>query len=133
MGFGLYDKEVINILRKFNEPEPYLRGIIADINFKVKKVKYTHKKRLVGKTKNNIISLVNLGLVAFTSYSKFPLRIISIFAFLFAPEGTSKHLFVMWVQVWVICCSRRVPPCNFNDLGTHFGDLLSPEGASKEF
>ena len=50
MGFGLYDKEVINILRKFNEPEPYLRGIIADINFKVKKVKYTHKKRLVGKT-----------------------------------------------------------------------------------
>ena len=84
MGFGLYDKEVINILRKFNEPEPYLRGIIADINFKVKKVKYTHKKRLVGKTKNNIISLVNLGLVAFTSYSKFPLRIISIFAFLFA-------------------------------------------------
>ncbi len=84
MGFGLYDKEVIKILKQFNEPEPYLRGIIADINIKVKKVSYTHKKRLVGKTKNNIISLIDLGLVAFTSYSKFPLRIISIFAFLFA-------------------------------------------------
>ncbi len=84
MGFGLYDKEVIKILKRFNEPEPYLRGIIADINIKVKKVSYTHKKRLVGKTKNNIISLIDLGLVAFTSYSKFPLRIISIFAFLFA-------------------------------------------------
>lgn len=84
MGFGLYDKEVISILKKFNEPEPYLRGIIADINFKVKKIEYTSQKRTVGKTKNNIVSLIDLGLVAFTAYSKFPLRMISMFAFLFA-------------------------------------------------
>ena len=83
MGFGLYDRKVINILKKFNEPEPYLRGIIADINLKVKKIHYTHQQRTVGKTKNSIISLVDLALVAFTAYSKFPLRIISIFAFMF--------------------------------------------------
>ena len=84
MGFGLYDRKVINILKKFNEPEPYLRGIIADINLKVKKIHYTHQQRTVGKTKNSIISLVDLALVAFTAYSKFPLRIISIFAFMFS-------------------------------------------------
>ena len=84
MGFGLYDRKVLNIFKKFNEPEPYLRGIIADINFKVKKVNYTHKERIVGKTKNSIISLIDLALVAFTAYSKFPLRIISIFAFIFS-------------------------------------------------
>ena len=84
MGFGLYDRKVLNIFKKFNEPEPYLRGIIADINFKVKKVNYTHKERTVGKTKNSIISLIDLALVAFTAYSKFPLRIISIFAFIFS-------------------------------------------------
>lgn len=84
MGFGLYDRSVINILKKFDEPEPYLRGIIADINYKVKKVYYTHQKRVKGKTKNNFITLIDLALVAFTSYSKFPLRIISIFAFIFS-------------------------------------------------
>lgn len=84
MGFGLYDKAVINILKKFNEPEPYLRGIIADINYKVKKVEYTHGVRTDGKTKNSIVSLIDLALVAFTAYSKFPLRIISTFAFIFA-------------------------------------------------
>lgn len=84
MGFGLYDKSVLNILKKFNEPEPYLRGIIADINLKVKKVYYTHQKRSADKTKNNFMSLIDLGLTAFTSYSKFPLRIISLFAFFFS-------------------------------------------------
>ena len=84
MGFGLYDKSVLNILRKFNEPEPYLRGIIADINLKVKKIYYTHQKRFANKTKNNFMSLIDLGLTAFTAYSKFPLRIISLFAFFFS-------------------------------------------------
>lgn len=84
MGFGLYDKEVLNIFKKFNEPDPYLRGIVADINLKVKKIHYTHRNRTVGKTKNNIISLIDLALIAFTSYSKFPLRIISFFAFIFS-------------------------------------------------
>ena len=84
MGFGLYDKQVIELLKEFNEPNLYLRGVISDINLKVKKIEYTHQIRSHGETKNNYLSLIDLGLVAFTAYSKFPIRFITIFSFLFA-------------------------------------------------
>ena len=84
MGFGLYDKQVIELLKEFNEPNLYLRGVISDINLKVKKIEYTHQIRSHGETKNNYLSLIDLGLVAFTAYSKFPIRFITIFSFFFA-------------------------------------------------
>ena len=84
MGFGLYDKQVIELLKDFNEPNPYLRGVISDINLKVKKIEYTHQIRSHGETKNDYLSLIDLGLVAFTAYSKFPIRFITIFSFFFS-------------------------------------------------
>ena len=84
MGFGLYDKQVIELLKDFNEPNLYLRGVISDINLKVKKIEYTHQIRSHGETKNNYLSLIDLGLVAFTAYSKFPIRFITIFSFFFS-------------------------------------------------
>ena len=95
MGFGLYDKDVLKKLKYFNDPEPYLRGIIADINLKVKKVEYTHLKRISGKTKNDITSLIDMGLTSFTAYSKSPLRLITIFAFFFAAISFSIGFFYL--------------------------------------
>ena len=102
MGFGLYDKKVINLLKEFNEPEPYLRGIIADINLKVKKIEYTVQNRSHGKTKNNYLSLMDLGLTAFTSYSKFPIRFITIFSFIFAVISlfTGVFYFIYKILYW---------------------------------
>ena len=102
MGFGLYDKKVINLLKEFNEPEPYLRGIIADINLKVKKIEYTVQNRSHGKTKNNYLSLMDLGLTAFTSYSKFPIRLITIFSFIFAVISllTGVFYFIYKILYW---------------------------------
>ena len=84
MGYGLYDKKVINLFKSFKDPEPYFRGIIAEINLKVKKINYTHKVRKTGNSKNNILTLFFLALTAFTSYSKFPLRLIVFFALTFS-------------------------------------------------
>jgi len=102
MGFGLYDKKVINLLKEFNEPEPYLRGIIADINLKVKKIEYTVQNRSHGKTKNNYLSLMDLGLTAFTSYTKFPIRLITIFSFIFAVISllTGVFYFIYKILYW---------------------------------
>ena len=95
MGFGLYDKDVLIKLKHFNDPEPYLRGIVADINLKVKKVEYTHLKRVNGKTKNSVTSLIDMGLIGFTAYSKSPLRLITIFAFLFSLISFSIGIFYL--------------------------------------
>ena len=95
MGFGLYDKDVLIKLKHFNDPEPYSRGIVADINLKVKKVEYTHLKRVNGKTKNSVTSLIDMGLIGFTAYSKSPLRLITIFAFLFSLISFSIGIFYL--------------------------------------
>ena len=33
-GFGLYDRQVVEILRELQDPYPYFRGLIADIGFR---------------------------------------------------------------------------------------------------
>ena len=99
MGFGLYDRKVIEIFKQFNTPEPYLRGIVADISLKVKKVHYTHEVRKSGKTKNDLYTLLDLASTAFTSYTKTPLRIISIFAFIFSIISFSIGIFYTMYKI----------------------------------
>ncbi|MCH9634295.1 MAG: putative glycosyltransferase [Chlamydiae bacterium] len=81
LGFGLYDKKIIAILRKFDDPYPYFRGMIAEIGFKIKKVSYTQQKRKFGKTKNNFYSLYDIGILGLTSYSKVLMRLATFIGF----------------------------------------------------
>ena len=80
-GFGLYDKKVIDILRKLNDPYPYFRGLIAEIGFPIAEIPYVQPKRLHGKTKNNFYTLYDIALLGVTSNSKVPLRIMSLSGF----------------------------------------------------
>ena len=84
MGYGLYDKKIINILKQIDDPYPYLRGIIAEIGFKKKEILYTQNKRNKGKTKNNFYSLYDIAMLGFVNYSKIPLRIAVFIGFLTA-------------------------------------------------
>tara|TARA_Y100000310_G_scaffold342034_1_gene443438 strand:- start:11371 stop:12327 length:957 start_codon:yes stop_codon:yes gene_type:complete len=82
MGFGLYDKKVINILRELDDPYPYLRGLICEIGFKVAKVPYLQKSRQRGITKNNFYTLYDMAMLGVTNHSKVPLRLATMFGFL---------------------------------------------------
>lgn len=74
-GFGLYDKEIINILRVYDDPYPYFRGMIADVGFDIAEIPYHQPKRKRGLTKNNFYTLYDIGMLGITSYSKIPLRL----------------------------------------------------------
>ena len=39
-GFGLYDKSFIDVLRNLGDPTPFIRGIVAELGPKIKKVEY---------------------------------------------------------------------------------------------
>lgn len=80
-GFGLYDKKVIDILRNLKDPYPYFRGIICDIGYEVATIKYVQPVRFRGKTKNNFFTLYDMAITGIISYSKYILRIVSIFGF----------------------------------------------------
>jgi glycosyltransferase involved in cell wall biosynthesis len=80
-GFGLYDRKVIDIVKGFDDPYPYFRGMIADLGFDVAKVIFTQPRRKRGLTKNNFYTLYDLAMLGLTSYTKVPLRIAAMFGF----------------------------------------------------
>ncbi len=83
-GFGIYDRQIIEIVRDLDDPEPYFRGMIAEIGFESAKIVYTQPRRKAGITKNNFYTLFDLAMNGMTSYSKVPLRLATILGFAIA-------------------------------------------------
>lgn len=83
-GFGLYDKSFIDVLKKLNDPEPYFRGIVAELGYEPKIVYYTQQNRLHGKSSNNIMRLLDAGMVGVTSYTKKEIHMATLFGFFIA-------------------------------------------------
>ncbi len=83
-GFGLYDKIVIDILKKIDDPYPYFRGLICDIGFDIYRISYTQPARKRGITKNNFYTLYDIAILGITNHSKVPLRLATMIGFLMA-------------------------------------------------
>ena len=83
-GFGLYDQEVVQILRGFNDPYPYFRGLIADIGYPIARIPFTQPRRKRGITKNNFYTLYDMAMLGMTGYTKVPLRLATMAGFLIA-------------------------------------------------
>ncbi len=76
-GFGLYDKTFIEVLRNLGDPTPFIRGIVAELGPKIKKLEYEQAQRRAGKTSNNFASLYDAAMLSFTSYTKAGVRLAS--------------------------------------------------------
>lgn len=76
-GFGLYDKSFVEVLRNLDDPTPFIRGIVAELGPKIKKIEYEQAKRRAGKTSNNFFSLYDAAMLSFTSYTKVGVRAAS--------------------------------------------------------
>ncbi|MCF8177619.1 MAG: glycosyltransferase family 2 protein [Sulfuritalea sp.] len=80
-GFGLYDREVIESLRRIDDPYPYFRGLIADMGYAHAEVPYVQPLRTRGITKNNFYALYDMAMLGITSHSKVPLRLATMAGF----------------------------------------------------
>lgn len=80
-GFGLYDREVIEALRRIDDPYPYFRGLIADMGYAHAEVPYVQPLRKRGITKNNFYALYDMAMLGITSHSKVPLRLATMAGF----------------------------------------------------
>jgi glycosyltransferase involved in cell wall biosynthesis len=78
IGFGLYDQSVIALMRELHEPEPYFRGMVCEMGFEKAFVPYQQPPRRHGKSSYNFIGLLDYAVLGLTSYSKVPLRIMTI-------------------------------------------------------
>jgi glycosyltransferase involved in cell wall biosynthesis len=80
-GFGLYDRQVIDLVRQFGDPYPYFRGMIAEIGLPHTEVLYEQQRRKSGKSKNNFYTLYDLAMLGITKLSKVPLRLVTFAGF----------------------------------------------------
>ena len=81
-GFGLYDKSFVQVLRELKDPAPFLRGIVAELGYKIKVIPYTQAKRRAGKSHYNFLSYYDTAMISITAYTKFGLRAATLLGFI---------------------------------------------------
>ncbi len=81
-GVGLYDRSVVDILRKIDDPYPYFRGLIREVGFPLATIEFLQPRRKRGVTKNNFYTLYDIALLGIIKHSKVPLRIMTMIGFL---------------------------------------------------
>jgi polyisoprenyl-phosphate glycosyltransferase len=73
--YQLIDKSVVTALRKFDENQPYLRGMIASCGFRSAGIDYEVQSREAGRSTMNLWRLIDQGLNGLISFSSLPLRL----------------------------------------------------------
>jgi len=81
-GYGLYDREVIEVLRGIPDRRPYVRGLIAELGYARAEIPFVQPKRERGRTKNNLYALYDVAMTGLTSHSRFPLRLATMAGFI---------------------------------------------------
>lgn len=77
-GFGLFDKRIIEELRRFDDPTPYFRGMISEIGFERKFIEYVQAPRAVGNSRHSFFDLIDFAMLGFVTYSNAPLRFMTL-------------------------------------------------------
>ncbi|SEI97502.1 Glycosyltransferase involved in cell wall bisynthesis [Lachnospiraceae bacterium A10] len=76
-GYGLFDKEVLDMIRWMDDPDPYIRGLIPQLGYKYTTIDYTQSAREYGKSSYNFNRYFDFAMTGVTHVSKKPLRIVT--------------------------------------------------------
>lgn len=82
--FQLIDRQVLDALRGYDDHDPYIRGLIAHTGFKPHGVPYVWRARKRGLSKNRLLMLIDIGMNGLLSFTKVPIRLLSIVGLLLA-------------------------------------------------
>ena len=86
---------VIREMCKYNNPYPYLVGLVLRVTRKIAWVETNHRSRLEGTSGYSFARLLGLWLNGFTAFSVKPLRASTILGFFFAFLGFAFSIFVI--------------------------------------
>jgi glycosyltransferase involved in cell wall biosynthesis len=81
-GSGIFDKKIIQELKKIDEPYPYFRGLITEFTSKIDFLEFNQPKRIYGISKNNFFTLFDLAMLGIIKQSRMPLRLMTISGFI---------------------------------------------------
>jgi glycosyltransferase involved in cell wall biosynthesis len=98
-GFGLYDRSVIEILRQYDERNPYFRGLISELGFEIAKVEFTQPRRKKGKSKSNFYALFDVAMLGIVNYSVLPLRLAVFIGLIMAVISFLTAVFYFFYKI----------------------------------
>ena len=81
-GSGIYDKKIIELFQKINDPYPYIRGLAAEVEEEISLIQFVQPKRLKGDSKNNFFALYDIAMLAIIKHSSVPLRFVIFLGFI---------------------------------------------------
>jgi polyisoprenyl-phosphate glycosyltransferase len=74
-GFGLYDAKVVDIVKKWNDPEPFFRAMLVETGFAITTIPFERPPRERGQSKNNWKALTAFALSALPLISRNVFRV----------------------------------------------------------
>ncbi len=99
--FCLMDRQVADRIRALPERCRFIRGLRSWVGFRQTGVVYERQSRLNGRSKYSLWKLVYLGLDGITSFSKFPLRLVSVLGLVISATSAVIALVYFWKKVTV--------------------------------
>ncbi len=79
--FRIIDRKIVDVLKEMPEQQKFLRGQISWIGFNQTFIEYDRDERNAGKTGYTYKKMIRLALDGITSFSNFPLKIVTIAGF----------------------------------------------------
>src|SRR4030067_3356904 len=78
IGYGLFDRRVVDAIKRLADPNPSFRGIFSEIGFKKTFVEYVQPPRKHGKSRLSFLDLFDYAILGMVSCSKGPLRTMTV-------------------------------------------------------
>lgn len=101
-GAGLYDRAVLEYLKRLDDPYPFLRGLVSEAGFPVEVVKFHQPLRSAGRSKNNLMTLYDMAMLGFTTSSRTLLRAVSLVGYVIGGVSllTAVYYFIRKLLQW---------------------------------
>lgn len=74
-GFGLYDREFLDILHQIDDPQPYFKGIVGEFAMEQSIIQYEQSIGSRGYSNTSLAKAYDFAMMGITSYTKTAMRI----------------------------------------------------------
>lgn len=98
-GSGLYDRIVIQTLRKIRDPYPYFRGLIPDLGYQSDKIYFKQPNRKRGFSKNNLYTLYDMAMLGIINHSRIPLRLATFIGFVMSLISFIVSIVYLFIKI----------------------------------
>jgi polyisoprenyl-phosphate glycosyltransferase len=98
--FRLMDRSVVEVMKTIKENNIFMRGMISWLGFKQCGVEYSPDERHWGETKYTFKKMVKFAMEGITSFSIKPLRISTIFGYIFAALSFLYGIYAIFIKLF---------------------------------